>query len=45
MRLSNGLRVFLIEDHEVPIIRGSIAMKGGQRASPPDKARLSPAWQ
>ena len=36
--LSNGLKVFLIEDHEVPIIKASVVMKGGQRASPGDKA-------
>ena len=35
--LSNGLRLFLIEDHEVPLIKGTIAIRGGQRASPADK--------
>jgi zinc protease len=35
--LKNGLRVFLLEDHELPVVRGSLLMRGGQRASPPDK--------
>lgn len=35
--LSNGLRLFLVEDHEVPIVRASLLMRGGMRASPPDK--------
>ena len=30
--LSNGLRVFLLEDHELPLVRGSLLMRGGQRA-------------
>lgn len=37
VRLSNGIRAFLIEDHEVPLVKASLAMKGGQRASPADK--------
>lgn len=39
LQLPNGLRLFLMEDHEVPAIRGTLLMLGGQRASPPDKAR------
>lgn len=33
--LSNGLRVFLAEDHELPLVRGTLLMRGGQRAAPP----------
>ena len=40
--LGNGLRVFLLEDHELPVVQGSLLMRGGQRASPPDKASLRP---
>lgn len=35
--LNNGLRVFLLEDHELPVVRGSLLMRGGTRASPDDK--------
>ena len=41
--LANGLRVFLLEDHELPVVQGSLIMRGGQRASPPDKASLRPS--
>lgn len=37
--LPNGLRVFLIEDHEVPLLKGTLLMRGGQRASPTEKVR------
>ena len=36
--LDNGLRVFLLEDHEVPLVKATLLMRGGARASPPDKA-------
>jgi hypothetical protein len=39
LTLKNGLRVFLLEDHELPVVRGSLLMRGGQRASPADKVR------
>ena len=39
--LKNGLRVFMIEDKEIPVVRGSLLMRGGQRASPPDKVGLA----
>jgi hypothetical protein len=42
LTLSNGLRVFLLEDHELPVVRGSMLIKGGQRASPADKVRCWP---
>ena len=37
MVLDNGLRVFLLEDHEVPLVKGTLLMKGGARASPQNK--------
>ena len=37
--LDNGLKVFLLEDHEVPLVKATLLMKGGARASPPDKVR------
>lgn len=39
--LDNGLRVYLLEDREVPLVKGSLLMKGGARASPPDKVGLA----
>ncbi|KAL4857736.1 putative zinc protease-like protein y4wB [Chlorella vulgaris] len=41
LTLKNGLRVFLLEDHELPVVRGSLLMRGGQRASPADKVGLA----
>ena len=35
--LSNGLRVFLVEDHDVPLVKTSLLFRGGLRTSPPDK--------
>jgi hypothetical protein len=31
--------VFLLPDAEVPLVRGTLLMRGGQYASPPDKVR------
>lgn len=39
--LPSGLRVFLLEDHEVPLVSGTLVMRGGQRASPPDRVGLA----
>eukprot|EP00186_Timspurckia_oligopyrenoides_P003067 CAMPEP_0182441794 /NCGR_PEP_ID=MMETSP1172-20130603/793_1 /TAXON_ID=708627 /ORGANISM="Timspurckia oligopyrenoides, Strain CCMP3278" /LENGTH=518 /DNA_ID=CAMNT_0024636329 /DNA_START=154 /DNA_END=1710 /DNA_ORIENTATION=- len=44
--LPNGLKIFLLEDHEVPLIGGQIIFHGGPRSDPSDKlglARLSSA--
>ena len=38
--LANGLRVFLLEDHEVPVVHGTVLMRGGQRASPGDQVGM-----
>jgi zinc protease len=40
VRLNNGLRVFLVEDHEVPLVKGTLAMRGGQRAVPAQKVHF-----
>jgi hypothetical protein len=40
VQLENGLRVFLVEDHEVPLVKGTLAMRGGQRAVPAEKVHF-----
>jgi zinc protease len=40
IELSNGLVIFLQEDHELPFISGSILIRGGSRDQPADKAGL-----
>ena len=39
--LSNGLRVFLLEDHELPLIHGLALVHTGNLFDPPDKHGLS----
>jgi zinc protease len=39
--LSNGMRVFLLEDHELPLVRGSATVRTGNLFDPPDKRGLS----
>jgi len=39
--LSNGMRVFLLEDHELPLIRGLALIHTGNLFDPPDKRGLS----
>lgn len=41
MVLKNGLKVILLEDREAPLVRGTLLMRGGQRASPQDKVGLA----
>jgi len=36
----NGMRVFLIEDHEAPLVRGTLLLKGGSRGVPSGKLGL-----
>ncbi len=38
--LSNGLIIFLAEDHELPFINGSIVIRGGSRDEPAKKTGL-----
>ena len=40
VELSNGLVIFLQEDHELPFINGSILIRGGSRDEPADKLGL-----
>src|SRR5215469_9852667 len=40
IELSNGLVIFLQEDHELPFINGSILIRGGSRDEPADKIGL-----
>jgi zinc protease len=39
--LSNGMRVFLLEDHELPLIHGLAMIHTGNLFDPPDKKGLS----
>jgi len=38
--LPNGLVLFLQEDHELPLIRGTVTFRGGSRSEPADKVGL-----
>lgn len=38
--LPNGLVIFLQEDHELPLVRGSARIRGGSREEPADKVGL-----
>ncbi|MEG9438974.1 insulinase family protein [Edaphobacter sp. HDX4] len=40
IQLSNGLVIFLQEDHELPFINGSILIRGGSRDEPANKVGL-----
>jgi zinc protease len=40
IQLANGMVVFLMEDHELPLIRGTARIRGGGRDVPADKAGL-----
>ena len=39
--LKNGMRVFLLEDHELPVINGLALVRTGNLFDPPDKRGLS----
>ncbi len=39
--LANGMRVFLLEDHELPLINGLALVRTGNLFDPPDKKGLS----
>jgi zinc protease len=39
--LSNGMRVFLLEDHELPVIQGVALVRTGNLFDPPDKRGLA----
>src|SRR2546426_8999098 len=38
--LSNGMVIFLQEDHELPLVQGIARIRGGSREEPPDKVGL-----
>ena len=40
IQLSNGMVIFLQEDHELPLIRGTAQIRGGSRDEPGDKVGL-----
>jgi zinc protease len=45
--LSNGMRLFVLEDHELPLIRLSALIRGGSINEPPEKvglASLTGSW-
>ncbi len=39
--LSNGMRVFLLEDHELPLVSGSATVRTGNLFDPPEKIGLA----
>ncbi|HEX4808986.1 MAG TPA: pitrilysin family protein [Bryobacteraceae bacterium] len=39
--LSNGLKIYLLEDHELPIVRGSMLVRTGNLFDPKDKRGLA----
>lgn len=39
--LPNGLRVYLLEDHELPLVNGTVLVRTGTLFDPPDKIGLS----
>ncbi|HEX7153831.1 MAG TPA: pitrilysin family protein, partial [Thermoanaerobaculia bacterium] len=41
IQLPNGMVIFLQEDHELPLIRGSATIRGGEREVPAAKAGLA----
>ena len=49
IELSNGMIIFLMEDHELPLIRGTARIRGGARDLPADKAGMpaiyGPSWR
>jgi zinc protease len=41
VQLANGMVIFLMEDHELPLIRGTARIRGGSRDVPADKTGLA----
>jgi zinc protease len=41
IQLANGMVIFLQEDHELPLIRGTAQIRGGSRDEPSDKVGLT----
>ncbi|PYQ27737.1 MAG: hypothetical protein DMF56_19220 [Acidobacteria bacterium] len=49
VQLSNGMVIFLMEDHDLPLVRGTALIRGGSRDVPANKAGLmgiySQSWR
>jgi len=41
IQLANGMVIFLLEDHELPIVKGTAIIRGGSRDIPSSKAGLT----
>ncbi len=41
IRLANGMRLYLIEDHELPVVFGTAIWRGGSAADPADEPGLA----
>ncbi len=39
--LANGMKLFLLEDHELPVVRGTALVRTGNLFDPPDKVGLA----
>src|SRR5713226_1267885 len=39
--LANGMKLFLVEDHQLPLIDGSATIRSGARWDPPNKVGLA----
>ena len=39
--LPNGIRLYLVENHELPLVRGSALVRAGNLFDPPDKVGLA----
>ncbi|HEV2719302.1 MAG TPA: insulinase family protein, partial [Thermoanaerobaculia bacterium] len=44
IQLANGMVIFLIEDHELPLIGGTVEWHGGEREVPGDKTGLASVY-
>jgi zinc protease len=44
VQLANGMVLFLMEDHELPLIRGTAMIRGGARDIPADKTGLASVY-
>lgn len=45
IQLANGMVIFIQEDHELPLVRGTAIIRGGDRDVPNDKAGLLGIYQ
>lgn len=40
-QLANGLKLYLVEDHELPVMEGVVSVRGGSAFDPPDRPGLA----